>query len=261
MRKAPQATQPRAEEGAAQSPVLAFRNVSRVFADGTRAFVGVSFELQPGELMSIVGPSGCGKTTILKVASGLLAPTAGVVDRAEGSLGYVFQDPTLLPWRTVIRNVELLLELQGVDRAERSRRTSDALALVGLQDFAGHLPRQLSGGMRMRASLARWLTTKPDLFLFDEPFGSLDEMTRERLNEELSGLFVHERFGGLFVTHSISEAIFLSTRVLVMSPRPGRIVAEFEVPFDHPRTNEIRFAPAFAALAHSVSQALRTGAA
>jgi NitT/TauT family transport system ATP-binding protein len=241
------------------APVLVFREVSKIFPDGTSAFVGVSLRLGPGELVSIVGPSGCGKTTVLKIAAGLLRPTTGTLDRADGSLGYVFQDPTLLPWRTVRRNAELLLELEGVDRAERRRRAMEALGLVGLQEFAGHLPRQLSGGMRMRASLARWLATKPELFLFDEPFGSLDEMTRERLNEDLSVLFARERFAGLFVTHSIFEAVFLSTRVIVMSPRPGRILAEFEVPFDHPRGNEVRFDPEFTALANRVSRALRGG--
>jgi NitT/TauT family transport system ATP-binding protein len=239
------------------SPVLIFDGVSKVFANGTEAFRDVSVELRPGELVSIVGPSGCGKTTVLKVASGLLSPSSGRVERDERSLGFVFQDPTLLPWRSVWSNVELLLELEGRPKAERQRRVEDALRLVGLSDFAGHLPRQLSGGMRMRASLARWLATSPRLFLFDEPFGSLDEITRERLNEELSGLFVHEGFAGLFVTHSIYEAVFVSTRVLVMSPRPGRIVGQFEVPFGHPRTFDVRFTPEFAGLVNQVARSLR----
>lgn len=248
---------PAKEVGSPGQPVLSFDRVSKSFADGTEAFEDVSFHLRMGELVSILGPSGCGKTTILKVASGLLAPTAGAVDRSEESVGYVFQDPTLLPWRTVQRNVELILELQGRDKAERQRRAQDAIDLVGLSEFSAYLPRQLSGGMRMRASLARWLATSPRLFLFDEPFGSLDEMTRAHLNEELSALFVYEGFAGLFVTHSISEAVFMSTRVLVMSPRPGRLVGEFEVPFGHPRTNDLRFSHEFADLANSVSDALR----
>jgi NitT/TauT family transport system ATP-binding protein len=242
---------------AGREAVLAFDHVSKVFPNGTEAFRDVTIELHQGELVAILGPSGCGKTTVLKVASGLLAPTAGSVRRDQGSLGYVFQDPTLLPWRTVHRNVELLLELEGHPKEERSKRVQEALRLVGLTDFAGHLPRQLSGGMRMRASLARWLATRPRLFLFDEPFGSLDEITRERLNEELSGLFVHEGFAGLLVTHSIFEAVFVATRVLVMSPRPGRIVAEFDVPFEHPRTFDIRFRTEFNALTNQVARALR----
>ena len=242
------------------SQVLVFDHVSKVFPNGTEAFRDVSLTLRPGELVSLVGPSGCGKTTVLKVASGLLAPTSGAVERDEGSLGYVFQDPTLLPWRSVFRNVELLLELEGHPKAERRKRVEDALQLVGLTDFAGHLPRQISGGMRMRTSLARWLATRPQLFLFDEPFGSLDEITRERLNEELSVLFVHEGFAGLFVTHSIYEAVFVSTRVLVMSPRPGRIVRELEIPFDHPRTFEVRLTPEFGALTNRVAVALREAA-
>jgi NitT/TauT family transport system ATP-binding protein len=242
---------------AGSEAVLAFDHVSKVFPNGTEAFRDVTIELRQGELVAILGPSGCGKTTVLKVASGLLSPTAGSIRRGEGSLGYVFQDPTLLPWRTVHRNVELLLELEGHPKEERSKRVQEALRLVGLTDFARYLPRQLSGGMRMRASLARWLATRPQLFLFDEPFGSLDEITRERLNEELSGLFVHEGFAGLLVTHSIFEAVFVATRVLVMSPRPGRIVAEFDVPFEHPRTFDIRFRNEFNILTNQVARALR----
>lgn len=256
---APAATSVR-RSGGHVDPVLTFDRVSKVFANGTAAFREVSLALRPGELVSLLGPSGCGKTTVLKVASGLLTPTSGTIEREEGSLGYVFQDPTLLPWRSVFRNVELLLELERHSKAERRRRVDEALRLVGLTDFAAHLPRQLSGGMRMRTSLARWLATRPRLFLFDEPFGSLDEITRERLNEELSALFVHEGFAGLFVTHSIYEAVFVSTRVLVMSRRPGRIVAEFEVPFEHPRTFEMRFAPEFVTLTNQVARALRQAA-
>lgn len=260
MRELAPAAQHVGRSGVDVNSVLNFDRVSKVFANGTEAFGDVSLSLRPGELVSIVGPSGCGKTTILKVASGLLAPTSGSIQREEGSLGYVFQDPTLLPWRNVFRNVELLLELEHLPKEERRRRVEEALRLVGLTDFAGHLPRQLSGGMRMRTSLARWLATRPRLFLFDEPFGSLDEITRERLNEELSGIFVHEGFAGLFVTHSIYEAVFVSTRVLVMSPRPGRIVAEFAVPFDHPRNFELRFAPEFGSLTNQVARALRQAA-
>jgi NitT/TauT family transport system ATP-binding protein len=169
----------------------------------------------------------------------------------------VFQDPTLLPWRTVQGNVELLGELHGLPKEERQRSVAEAIALVGLEGFEDHHPKQLSGGMRMRVSLARSLTLKPEVFLFDEPFAALDEITRTRLNDELLKLFAHEGFAGLFVTHSIPEAVYLASRVVVMSGRPGRILGEVQVPFDYPRSPELRFDPEFAAVAGEVSKLLR----
>jgi NitT/TauT family transport system ATP-binding protein len=236
---------------------LRFDHVSKVFPDGTRALDDISFSVAPGEFVTLVGASGCGKSTLLRIASGLTEPTSGrvVVDRE--SLGYVFQDATLLPWRNVQKNVELLAELHGVPKPERASRAKDAIELVGLQGFEGHYPRALSGGMKMRVSLARSLTMKPALFLFDEPFGALDEITRERLNDELLSLFLHGRFAGLFITHSVVEAVFLSSRVLVMSPRPGRLVGDFSVPFAYPRSPELRFDPEFSKIASAVSQVLR----
>lgn len=227
------------------------------FPDGTHAIDEVSFGLGRGEFVGVVGPSGCGKSTLLRIASGLADCTKGsvAVDRAD--LGYVFQDATLLPWRTVRDNVELFAELHGVDKGRRRYLADEAIKLVGLEGFEQHHPRRLSGGMKMRASLARSLTLKPGTFLFDEPFGALDEITRERLNDELLRLFLSERFAGLFITHSVNEAVFLSTRVLVMSSRPGRIIGEFEVPYEYPRSPELRFHPDFAALAGEVSAALR----
>jgi NitT/TauT family transport system ATP-binding protein len=236
---------------------LAFDHVAKTFPDGTHALRDISFAVEPGEMVAIVGPSGCGKSTLLRLASRLTSPSAGDIRVGAGNLGYVFQDPTLLPWRTVQRNVELLAELAGVRRAERSRLAADAIALTGLSGFEHHYPRALSGGMRMRVSLARALTMRPRIFLFDEPFGALDEITRERLNAELLGLFERERFAGLFVTHSVTEATFMASRVLVMSPRPGRIVTEIEVPFEYPRPPELRFEPDFAAIAGQVSAQLR----
>ena len=207
--------------------------------------------------MTVVGPSGCGKSTLLKIASGLLDPTAGSVTVDRARLGYVFQDATLLPWRTVAGNVELLAELHDIPKAERQTLAQDAIDLVGLKGFEGHYPKSLSGGMKMRASLARTLTLSPPLFLFDEPFGAVDEITREHLNEETQQLFQREGFAGLFITHSIGEAVFMSTKVMVMSARPGRIVAEFDVPFDYPRHPDLRFDPDFAKLSGEVSLELR----
>jgi NitT/TauT family transport system ATP-binding protein len=236
---------------------LSFDGIGMVFPDGTEAIRDVSFGVDKGEFVTVVGPSGCGKSTLLKIASGLLDPTRGSVLVDRERLGYVFQDPTLLPWRTVQQNVELLPELHGMGRAERAALATRAIETVGLKGFEHHYPKALSGGMRMRCSLARTLTLNPPLFLFDEPFGAVDEITREHLNEETQRLFVSEGFAGLFITHSISEAVFLSTRVLVMSARPGRIVAEFDVPFPYPRNPDLRFEPEFARLSGELSHALR----
>ncbi|WP_420453782.1 ABC transporter ATP-binding protein [Ilumatobacter sp.] len=230
-----------------------------VFPDGTEAVRDVSFRVDRDEFVTIVGPSGCGKSTLLKIASGLLDPTSGHVAIDRDHVGYVFQDATLLPWRTVRQNVELLAELRDVPRAERRRRAQEAIDLVGISGFEDHYPKSLSGGMRMRASLARSLTLKPPVFLFDEPFGAVDEITREHLNDQTQLLFRAERFAGLFITHSIGEAVFMSTRVIVMSARPGRVVAEFEIPFDYPRPAELRFDPAFATLSGEISRELRGG--
>jgi NitT/TauT family transport system ATP-binding protein len=238
---------------------LRFESVSKVFPDGTRALEDVSFEVRKGEFVTIVGPSGCGKSTVLKIASGLIPKSSGTMELAEPNIGYVFQDATLLPWRTVRRNVELFCELHKMGKDERAKRAADAIRLVGLEGFEGHYPNALSGGMRMRVSLARSLTLNPEIFLFDEPFGALDEITRERMNDEVLNLFQIEQFAGLFITHSIYEAVYLSTRVLVMSARPGRIVAEFDVPFDYPRHPDLRYEAAFAEVAGEVSHALRGG--
>ena len=206
--------------------------------------------------MSIVGPSGCGKSTFLRLASGLIAQTSGTITRT-GSVQFVFQDSTLLPWRSVRRNVSLNLELQKVGKSEIDERTNRALALVGLLDSAEKLPRQLSGGMKMRTSLARSLVCEPDMYLFDEPFAALDEFSRERLNVELRSMLSTRKAASLFVTHSIAEAVFLSHRVLVMSPRPGTIVREFAIPFGPDRQQDLRYSPEFARLSGEIAQSLR----
>ena len=242
---------------AGAAPALSFGGVSMVFPDGTHALRETTFDVRAGEFVTVVGPSGCGKSTLLRIASGLTHATGGTVDIADGNVGYVFQDATLLQWRTVEKNVELLAELEGIDKVERARRAAENIALVGLDGFEKKDPKQLSGGMRMRCSLARSLVMDPKIFLFDEPFGALDEITREKLNDELLSLFQRKGFAALFITHSIYEAVFLSTRVLVMSARPGQIVGDFKVPFAYPRSPELRFEAAFAELAGQVSHALR----
>jgi NitT/TauT family transport system ATP-binding protein len=228
-----------------------------VFPDGTHALRETAFDVRAGEFVTVVGPSGCGKSTLLRIASGLTKATSGKVSIDPGNVGYVFQDATLLQWRTVQKNVELLAELEGIDKAERARRAAENIALVGLDGFEKKYPKQLSGGMKMRCSLARSLVMDPKVFLFDEPFGALDEITREKLNDELLSLFQRKGFAALFITHSIYEAVFLSTRVLVMSARPGRIVGDFKVPFAYPRSPDLRFEPEFAELSGQVSHALR----
>jgi NitT/TauT family transport system ATP-binding protein len=250
---------PTAAEPAIRSTLLDFRDVDLVFPDGTAALDGVDLTVDRGEFVSIVGPSGCGKSTLLRIASGLESASGGTTDVSTSRIGYVFQDATLLPWRSVQGNVELLAELNRAAKADRAAKAAAAIGLVGLDGFEKHLPKQLSGGMKMRVSLARSLTLDPELFLFDEPFGALDEITRERLNDELLRLFAEQRFAGLFVTHSVSEAVYLSTKVVVMSGRPGSIVARFDVPFPMPRDPDIRFTPEFAELVGDVSHALRKG--
>jgi NitT/TauT family transport system ATP-binding protein len=235
---------------------LVMDGVGKRFATGTVALTDVSLQLNPGDFVSVVGPSGCGKSTLLRLASGLETATSGSVAVTATATSYVFQDPTLLEWRSAARNVELVQELRGVSRADRRARAQEMLELVGLTGFERQHPRELSGGMRMRVSIARALVAEPDLALFDEPFGALDEITRLQMQTELQKLFVLKQFAGLFITHSVSEAVYLSNRVLVMSGRPGRIVADIAVPWAYPRDPTLRYDPEFATLTGRVSQAL-----
>lgn len=236
------------------------------FAGGIRALSGVTFGIERGEFVSIVGPSGCGKSTLLRLVSGLLDPTEGTVQTAghaardvkeRRDAGFVFQQPTLLPWRTVEQNVALPGELGPSPKRIDPARVRAALELVGLSDFARVFPHQLSGGMQMRVSLARALVTEPGVLLMDEPFAALDEITRQKLNEDLLTLWARDKWTGLFVTHNVVEAVFLSQRVFVMSARPGRIVEEIVIPFAYPRAPELRATAEFAALSGRVSAALR----
>jgi NitT/TauT family transport system ATP-binding protein len=238
---------------------LSFRRTSLRFPDGTTALKDVDLDVLDGEFVALIGPSGCGKSTLLRIASGLLEPSSGDVSCDRSGIGYVFQDPTLLPWRRVQKNVELFAELHGVPRAERASRAREALDMVGLAGAGAKFPKALSGGMRSRVSLARSLILHPSLFLFDEPFAAVDEITRERLNDEIIRLFGIERFAAAFVTHSISEACYLASRVVVMTRAPGRVHAIVDVPFPYPRAPEIRFDPLFVNITKQVSALLRQG--
>ncbi|MFT4043573.1 MAG: ABC transporter ATP-binding protein [Gordonia sp. (in: high G+C Gram-positive bacteria)] len=237
--------------------ILGFDHAALTYPNGTTALTDVSMTVHANEFVSVVGPSGCGKSTLLRLASGLEHITDGYMHTGTDRIAYVFQDATLLPWRTVRGNVELLSELDHRPKNERRERALKSLDTVGLTGFADHLPHQLSGGMKMRVSLARSLSIDPELFLFDEPFAALDEITRERLGTEMTELFAQGSFAGLFITHSVSEAVFLSTKVLVMSGRPGRIVESIDIPFEFPRRSELRYTPEFTKIAAHVSNALR----
>jgi NitT/TauT family transport system ATP-binding protein len=236
--------------------VLTIDNLRVQYPNGTLAVDGISLQLKDGEFVAVIGPSGCGKSTLLRAAAGLLPATSGLVTREGDDLGFVFQDPTLLPWRSVLRNVELVAELRGHRRAARRAMALAALEKVGLADVAQQRPRTLSGGMRMRVSLARTLATHPPLLLLDEPFSTVDEITRARLCDDLLSLFADQGFAGLLVTHSIAEAVYLASRVLVMSGRPGRVVGEVDIPLVYPREPSVRFDPGFASLTSKVHSLL-----
>lgn len=212
--------------------LLALNNVGKRFDNGTEALSGLNFRVSDGEFLSLLGPSGCGKSTALRLISGLIAPDSGEIswNGARPEMGFVFQEPTLMPWADAKTNARLPLDLKNVPRAEADVRAEAALARMGLKDFARAYPRELSGGMKMRVSIARALAASPSLLLMDEPFAALDEPTRESLNDDLKRLAHEDRITVIFVTHSVMEASYLSDRVLVMSPRPGRIKAEIALP-------------------------------
>lgn len=239
---------------------LTFDGVTKEFTTGTTALDGVDLRVCRGDFVAVVGPSGCGKSTLLRMAAGLDSPTGGSVAVATDSVGFIFQEPTLLPWRTVRRNVELTGELAHLPKAERRTSAQGALAAVGLAEFADQLPSALSGGMRMRASLARSLASAPELLLLDEPFGALDEMTRLDMQVELQRLYAERGFTAMFVTHSVSEAVFLANRVVVMTARPGRIADVVDIDFPHPRGPELRFDPEFTDHVARISASLHGGA-
>jgi NitT/TauT family transport system ATP-binding protein len=238
-------------------------SISKTFENGTRALDGFDLSVTAGEIVTLIGPSGCGKSTALRLIAGLDAPSAGDVIWPETvpEIGYVFQDATLMPWASVFNNVWLPLRLRGTSRTEAAERVSEAIELVGLTEFAGAKPSELSGGMRMRVSIARALVTQPRLLLMDEPFAALDEISRFRLNDEL--LALKERLGltVVFVTHSIFEAVYLSSRVLVMTPRPGRVAEEFAITEPFPRDEGFRTSISYAEYARTISASLRSTSA
>jgi NitT/TauT family transport system ATP-binding protein len=243
------------------------RGVRRVFPGGVEALNGVNLTIAPGEFVAILGPSGCGKSTLLRLMAGLDSATSGTValsGRGEKSvehadLAYVFQDAHLLPWRTVLRNVMLPLELRQVDRQERKNRALRVLEQVGLSDALGRYPAQLSGGMRMRVSLARALVTNPRLLLLDEPFAALDEITRQRLDEQLRQLWADRGMTVVFVTHSTAEAVFLADRAVVLSRRPGKILLDQPIELPAARTGDLRGTAEFAEQTRAIYQALERG--
>ena len=250
-------------------PTVEFRSVEKCYGAGPVILEDFSLTAAPGEFIALIGPSGCGKSTLLKLIAGLSPITAGqlllagrpaTADRSAPAdeLAYVFQEPTLLPWLTVAANVALPLDLRATPPARRAELVAAALALVGLAPRADYYPRQLSGGQKMRVSIARALVLSPQILLLDEPFGALDEMTRDRLNEELLAIRERQRWTAFFVTHSVAEAVFLANRIVIMSANPGRLHREIRVDLPYPRTPATRRDPAYHRLVDEVSQLLRS---
>ena len=238
--------------------LVGIRDVSKVFANGIQALGSASLDIAAGEFLSVLGPSGCGKSTLLRLIAGLAEPTAGTIAWPQGrpDLGFVFQEPTLMPWATALGNVALPLKLRGVARSEREARAAEALAGVGLRGFERSYPRVLSGGMKMRVSIARALVTAPKLLLMDEPFAALDEITRRRLNTDLLELWQRTHFTAVFVTHSVFESVFLSQRIVVMSARPGRVRSELAIEAPYPRSEAFGTSADYAALCRLTSAQL-----
>jgi NitT/TauT family transport system ATP-binding protein len=247
--------------------LLRLAGVSKTFTNKTLALEGVDLTVRPGEFLTLLGPSGCGKSTLLKMIAGLSAPTTGAIDwptstydalgEPDRLLGFVFQEPTLLPWRTVFDNVYLPLMLGGARRRDVRERIMEVLAQVDLTRFADAYPRELSGGMRMRVSVARAIVTNPRILLMDEPFAALDEITRTKLNNDLMQLFAKNNLTVIFVTHSVYESVYLSSRIVVMSARPGRMSTEIAISMPYPRNEDFRVSPVYNDYCRRASEALR----
>jgi NitT/TauT family transport system ATP-binding protein len=250
--------------GAQGIPEIALNGVSKRYRNAAVALQGISLTVDRGEFLTFLGPSGCGKSTLLKLVSGLSPVSEGQVEvngmtpeNAREMMGFIFQDATLLPWRTVEQNVGLGLELEHAARDARKERVTNMLNLVSLGNVAKRYPRQLSGGMKMRVSIARALVSRPRILLMDEPFAALDEMTRDRMNEELLRLYIEQKWTVLFVTHSVAEAVFLSSRIVILAPHPGRVAHEVQVDLPWPRTAETRESSAFEEQVTQASRLLR----
>ncbi len=247
-------------------PAVEILSAEKTYPNGTQALLPVDLTIAEGEFVTLLGPSGCGKSTLLKMIAGMLEPSDGrllvwrkpvqQVDESGRKMAFVFQAPTLMPWASVRTNVRLPLDLAGVPRKEADARVAESLALVGLDKFADALPRALSGGMQMRVSIARGLVTQPDLLLMDEPFGALDEITRHKLDADLLDLWRKKKLTVIFVTHSIHEAVFLSSRVIMMAARPGRVVEQFTIDEPYPRTPDFMVSPQFSRYAKQLQDSL-----
>jgi len=242
-------------------PQLILRNIGKTFANGVTALDDVNLTVRQGDFLSLLGPSGCGKSTALRIISGLATPTNGVVDWRgpilhQGDIGFIFQEPTLMPWATVFENVWLPLRLRGVSRTKAEPEIVDALQRVHLTGFENAVPRELSGGMKMRVSIARGLVTRPRILLMDEPFAALDEITRFKLNNDLLELWKDRGFTVIFVTHSVFESVFLSNRITVMAARPGRVFAELDIDAPYPRDDSFRTTTQYAEHCREVSDIL-----
>ncbi|GAB4368474.1 MAG: ABC transporter ATP-binding protein [Elainellaceae cyanobacterium] len=240
-------------------PAITLSHVSKVYSNGTIALQDLNLTIREGEFVSLVGPSGCGKSTVLRIVAGLGKMSTGNLSlegHSQRKLAFVFQEAALMPWATVQQNVYLPLKLAGINKRAAASAIAEAIELVDLQGFERSYPRELSGGMKMRVSIARALVTHPEILLMDEPFGALDEMTRSRLNSDLLELWQRMHWTVVFVTHNIYEAVYLSNRVVVMAARPGRVVAEVEIDAPYPRTEEFRTSPLYNEYCRQVSHAL-----
>jgi NitT/TauT family transport system ATP-binding protein len=242
-------------------PAMHIAKLHKVFDNDVVAVENLSLDIEPGEFVAILGPSGCGKSTLLRIIAGLEKPSAGTVEIGPGKIAYVFQDAHLLPWRNVLRNAALPLELMGVDRSKRLEAAGKSLTQVGLDDAATRYPFQLSGGMKMRVSLARALVTQPDILLLDEPFAALDEITRQKLDEQLRDLWLRHRMTVLFVTHSTAEATFLANRAVVLSKRPARVFSDLPIKLPEQRVMAVRSTVEFAQITRQIYEALERGEA
>ncbi len=261
-----------AEAEISQAPLVSLRHIGKTFSNGTVALHDMSLDIQSGEFVSLLGPSGCGKSTVLRIIAGLGHATTGRMTWADGENGpaanaqdhhisFVFQEPTLMPWATVFGNVWLPLRLKGATKAEARDRVMEALAMVGLEAFETAYPRELSGGMKMRVSIARALVTQPRLLLMDEPFAALDEITRFKLNNDLLDLWQRFGFTVIFVTHSVFESVYLSNRIVVMAARPGRVVEDIPVNAPYPRGDEFRTSETYNAFCRTASESLHAAMA